>query len=330
VNQERKPMGILYLDEAQVRRLLAPEDAVRLVEAEFAEPAAEPPILPSPRILRTDLRARFGQTLLVKSCTLPARGVAGVRVFGSGDRFIVLLEAKTLRTLAWVDDHWLYQLRTAAEGAVAAKRLARPGPVTLGLVGAGVLARPLLQLLAAVTPLREVRITSRTSASRASLAETMKRELKIPVRAVDSIEEAVQGASVIATLTTANAPLLQADWVEAGTLILSMGNGQELAPDIFRRLSKVIVDDWETCRAMGDIAAALRAGTMAETDLHGEMSEVFRGQKAGRENAEEVILVVPQGMISQDVLLADHVYRRALAQNAGTAWPMTSGSEPGL
>lgn len=304
--------GILYVDQAEVRRLLPPEDALALVEADFAESKSETPVVPKPRILRVDLQAKFGQVLLIKSCALPARGVAGVRIFGSGDRFIVLLDIHTLQTLAWVDDHWLYQLRTAAEGAVAAKRLAPPGPVVLGLVGAGVLARPLLKSLALATSLSEVRIASRTTASRVALAEAMQQELRLPVRAVESVEQAVRGASVVATLTTANAPLVESKWIEPGTLILSMGNGQELAPDIFRRISKVIVDDWETCRAMGDIAAALRAGTMVESDLHAEISEVFQGKKAGRQRSDEVILVVPQGMITQDVLLADHVYRKAL------------------
>jgi ornithine cyclodeaminase/alanine dehydrogenase-like protein (mu-crystallin family) len=311
---------IIYVSEEQVRRLLPPEDALRLVEEDFADASVEAPILPKPRILRVDLQARYGQMLLVKSCALPSRDVAGVRIFGSGDRFIVLLEAKSLGMLAWVDDHWLYQLRTAAEGAVAAKRLAPAGPVILGLVGAGVLARPLLKLLALVTPLKEVRIASRTAASRAALAEAMQKELTIPVRAVASVEQAVQGASVIATLTTANAPLVQPQWIRPGALILSMGNSQELAPELFPRISKIIVDDWETCRAMGDIAAALRAGTMAETDLHAEMGQVFRGQKPGRERSDEIILVVPQGMITQDVLLADYVYRKALAEGDVREW----------
>jgi ornithine cyclodeaminase/alanine dehydrogenase-like protein (mu-crystallin family) len=311
---------IVYVSEAQVRRLLSPEVVLKLVEEEFADASAEEPILPKPRLLRMDLQAKYGQTLLVKSCTLPSRGVAGVRVFGSGDRFIVLLDARSLRTIAWVDDHWIYQLRTAAEGAVAAKRFAPAGPVILGLVGAGVLARPLLELLALVTPLKEVRIASRTSASRHALADAMRNKLNIPIRAVDSVEQAVRGASVIATLTTANAPLVEPQWVSQGALILSMGNSQELAPELFRRISKIIVDDWETCKAMGDIAVALRAGTMAESDLHAEMSQVFRGQKPGRERNDEVILVVPQGMITQDVMLAHQVYGIALAQGDVPKW----------
>lgn len=310
-------MEIRYVSEADVRRLLPPEEALALVEREFAERPAKEPVLPKDRLLRM----KFAEgVLLVKSCVLPDRGVAGVRVFGSGDRFIVLLEIETLRTLAWVDDNWLYQLRTAAEGAAAVRRLARPGPLVLGLVGAGVLARPFLQLVSMVGPLADVRVASRTPQSRAALAREMAGTLGAPVRPVDTVEEAVRGASIIATLTTANAPLVHAEWVGSGALILSMGNSQELAPEVFRRTAKVIVDDWETCRALGDIAAAIRAGIIGEDALYGEMGEVFRGEKPGREHPDEVILVVPQGMITQDILLADHVYRKAAAEGGGAVW----------
>ncbi len=313
-------MQIRYIDEAVVRWLLLPEEALEIVEQDFCERPAIPPVLPKVRLLRMDLHERYGQVLLVKSCALPDLEVAGVRVFGSGARFIVLMDIKTLKTLAWVDDNWLYQLRTAAEGTVAMKRLAKPGPVILGLIGAGVLARPFLHLASKVAQLTEVRVTSRTTASRTALAQEMGAALGVPIRAVDTVEEAVRGASVIATLTTATAPLVRAEWVKAGALIVSMGNSQELAPEVFQRADKVIADDWETCKNLGDIAVAIREGFMAEADFYGEMGEVFRGDKPGREGPREVILVVPQGMITQDVLLAHHVYRKALAERMGTVW----------
>jgi ornithine cyclodeaminase len=313
-------MEIHFIDEEAVRQLLPAEEALDLVEKEFSEHPAKPPILPTPRLLRMNLQERYKQVLLVKSCALPAEEVTGVRIFGSGDRFIVLMDIHTSQVKAWVDDRWLYQLRTAAEGVAALKKLAPPGPIVMGLIGAGVLARPFLQLVSSVESVSEVRITSRRPESRRALAKEMSGVLTVPIQLMDTVEDVVRGASVIATLTTANAPLVQAEWLDPGALIISMGNSQELAPEVFQRISKLIVDDWETCKALGDIAAAIRAGILNDKALYADMHAVFRGDKPGRENPDEVILVIPQGMITQDVLLAVHVYRKAVAEGIGKVW----------
>jgi ornithine cyclodeaminase len=174
-----------------------------------------------------------------------------------------------------------------------------------------------LAALHEVLEISEVRVTSKRAESRQAFAARMGTELGLAVVPAESVDEAIGGADVIVTATTANAPLVRARAVKAGALILSMGTHQELDADVFRCVSKIVPDDREKCKIWGDLAVALDAGALTEEDLYAELGQVVSGQRPARERDDEIILAVPQGMISQDVALAHFIYRRALAGGGG-------------
>ena len=132
-----------------------------------------------------------------------------------------------------------------------------------------------------------------------------------------SAQEAVENADVIVTATTANTPLLKFDWIKKGCLVISLGMGQELDPGLVCQSNKIIVDDIELCRTIGDIAYLMNQGFLKEDQIYANLYEILTGIKKGRENRGETIVVVSQGMIGGDIALINHVYENALEKGCG-------------
>ena len=320
---------LLYVPRSEAERLLDMAAALRLVEEDFVRSAAGEALLPAGRMMQVRLPKPGGHHyFFAKMCGLPPQGVVGFRFAAANSenvrrglpesfRYIVLADMTSGCPLGLVDETWSWALRTGAEAGVAARFLARPGSARVGLVGAGLMAEMTLRALCEVLPVREARVTSRRPQTRQDLAERMGKDLGIDIRAVPTIDEALEGADVVVTATTANAPLVKAHALPWGCLILSLGTYQELDPGVFRCVTKVVPDDREKCKIWGDIAEALRAGTLREGGIYAELGEIVAGKRPGRERDDENILAVPQGMITQDVALAHFIYERAREKGLG-------------
>lgn len=99
--------------------------------------------------------------------------------------------------------------RTAAVSLLAAQRLAPNLHGPLLIVGAGVQGKAHLEAFAAVLPIREVVIASRSSASAQALAEHA-RSLGLQARVTDDANAALADCPLAVTCTPANAVVLEA------------------------------------------------------------------------------------------------------------------------
>lgn len=113
--------------------------------------------------------------------------------------------------------------RTGGLGGVAADALARPDAVTLGVIGSGRQAWTQVWAVAAVRPLREVTVHSRSAARREAFAARVRTELGIAARAVDSAATAVRDRDVVVLATTSEAPVLDAAQLAPGTHVNAVG-----------------------------------------------------------------------------------------------------------
>src|SRR5919107_516861 len=126
----------------------------------------------------------------------------------SGEQLVVLHDALTGRIRAIGVGEEVGSRRTGAIGGVAVDALARPDATTLGVVGAGAQAWTQAWAAAAVRPLTEVTVFSRTPSGRESFAARVKAELGVPARAADTAAEAVRDRDVVILATTSPAPVL--------------------------------------------------------------------------------------------------------------------------
>lgn len=121
-------------------------------------------------------RTRLPQTALhILQGALPGRDAIGYKAYTSnrsGVRFLVhLFSASTGALRAVLEADLLGMMRTGAASGVATRALARPDAEIVGLFGAGWQAEGHLEAIAAVRPLRRVKVFARNAERLAALRQ---------------------------------------------------------------------------------------------------------------------------------------------------------------
>lgn len=223
-------------------------------------------------------------------------------------------DASTGETLATMSGSRITNARTGCIGGLAARELATDTPVDLAVIGAGAQARWQTRAIAAATDVERVRVYSPTPESRERCAADLRQD-GLDADAVDSPAQAVDGASVVVTATTATEPVFSGADLSPGTLVVAVGAYTaemcELDATTVERAARVFADVPEEVVDIGDIQ-----GRLDEDELV-PLSAVFEGA-AGRESSAEIIVVDSVGSAVLDAATAEHVLERAEEQDVGT------------
>jgi alanine dehydrogenase len=316
----------LLLREFEVAALLTIDDVITAVEAGFRS-LGEGRAVNRPR----SRAVTPSGTLQVLHAVVPDLGVMGVKTYATtprGARFLAILyrmEDGEALTVAEADT--LGQIRTGAASGVATKYLARPDAGVLAIIGSGWQARSQVQAIVRTRPIALVKVYSRSAARREAFAEEMVAALGAEVVAVDSAEEAVAGADILVTATSAREPVLRGAWVRPGMHINAIGSNaatrQEIDVDAVRRSDRVVVDMMEQARIeAGDLIAAESAGEPVWGRVT-ELGAIVAGAAPGRQDPGEITLFESQGIAMEDVVTLDLLYRRAKAAGAGLDIPLS-------
>ncbi len=310
----------LLIREDDVRRLVKVEDALAAVEAAFVEQARGT----GTNMPRRRVRQPHG-TLHLMGAALVERGYWGFKAYTTtreGARFTVMLyELRGGRLLAIIEADRLGQLRTGAASGVATKYLAPQEADVLALFGAGYQAETQLEAIAAVRPLREVRVFCRTPERRRAFAERMAARLGLAVRPAQSPEEALEGAAIITTITTSRHPLFDGRLIHPGAHINAAGSNAavraELDAHAVRRATAIFVDDVQQARfECGDLIQAHQRNALTWERVR-PLADVVAGFHPGRQSAQDITLFESQGVALWDVALAAEVYEKAKASSVG-------------
>ncbi|WP_066417117.1 ornithine cyclodeaminase family protein [Halorubrum aethiopicum] len=229
---------------------------------------------------------------------------------------IALTDARTGLPKAFMAGTTVTNARTGCIGAVSVRELA-PEPeegLILGVLGAGAQARWQTRAIATVADLADVRIHS-PSDSRVACAADLSDE-GIPARAVDSPREAVEGADVVVTATTATEPVFPPDALGEGALVVAVGafteEMQELDPRVLERAERVFADVPEEVAGTGDLLATdLDADDLVELGV--PLADGYV-----RESPEGILAVVSVGSATLDAAAGETVYREAVETGDGT------------
>ena len=125
------------------------------------------------------------------------------------------------------------------------------------------------------------------------------------------------------TITNAKAQLIKSIWCNPGSLLVTTGGRQECEPDAILCADKVFIDDWDQCMVLGDLATLYIQDKFGPENVTATLAKAITGLHPGRENDNERIVAVPQGLTSLDVALAYSIYQVAMKENLGThvEWP---------
>jgi ornithine cyclodeaminase/alanine dehydrogenase-like protein (mu-crystallin family) len=228
---------------------------------------------------------------------------------------VTLFDGETGETRAIMNASAITAIRTAAVSAVATRLLAREDARELGILGAGVQARSHLEALRLVRDFDTVRIFSPTAAHAQALAK------EVGAEAAGSAQEAVSGADIVVTATSAVDPVLRREWLKPGAHVNVIGG----RPPTMRELdvatvadSAFYVDRRESAEKEAfDYRDALEAGAIGPDHIRGEIGEVLIGTAPGRQSPDELTVFRSLGLAVEDLAAAEYVVRRAREDGVG-------------
>jgi len=237
---------------------------------------------------------------------------------------IILNDPETNYPIAFMEGGLVSAMRTAAVTGVATRHLARQGFAEAAIIGCGPIAARQAQMLVEQFPdVKTIRLFDlNQSAAEALSARLRARAPNVAVRIVASAEAAVRDCPVVVTCTVTDTPYLAFDWLSKGTFLANVSI-MDVERDVFLRVDKVVVDDWDQSnREKKIINLLVESGEFSRERLHAELGEIVVGRKSGRENDDEIILLNPMGMAIDDIACAKAVYRLAEEKGAGTVLPI--------
>jgi ornithine cyclodeaminase/alanine dehydrogenase-like protein (mu-crystallin family) len=224
----------------------------------------------------------------------------------------LLLNGKTGEPVALIDGPRLTTWRTACASALASSWLSREDSSRLLIIGAGAMAPFLVRAHSAVRPIRQIRIWNRTHAKAERLAATLAAE-GFAVSATDDLDEALGWADIVSSATIASEPLVKGALLKPGTHVDLVGaftpELRESDDEAIRR-ARVYVDTREgATKEAGDIVQALLSGALTPAGIVADLYELARGEKQGRQNADEITLFKSVGAALEDLAAGIAVYK---------------------
>ncbi len=249
-------------------------------------------------------------------CLMPGNPARGL---DTHQGTVTLFDGATGVPRAILDASAVTAVRTAAVSAVATRTLARDDARVLAILGAGVQGKAHLQALVGVREFEEVRVYSPTEAHARALAAAGDGLARV----VSSAEDAVRGADVVVTATSAREPVLRRDWLEAGAHVNAVGAStpsvRELDVDTVAACA-LFCDSRESLRnEAGEYRLALEQGAIpGENHVRGELGEVLAGSTPGRVHADELTVFRSLGLAIEDLAAAECAVARARRMRIGT------------
>jgi ornithine cyclodeaminase len=262
-------------------------------------------------------RAAFG---LKAICIFPGNPARGKDAHQGA---VLLFSADTGELLAMMNASAITSIRTASVSAVATDLLAREDACDLAIIGSSVQARSHLAAMSQVRSIKRCRIASRQIEHAQEFVDEMRRDYSFPLEPVESVEDALEGADLIVTVTSTREPVVRREWISPGAHLNVVGASTPHAREVdsaTMAASSLFVDRREsTINEAGDYLFAAREGVIGPDHIRAEIGEVLTGAKAGRTSPEEITLFKSLGLAVEDLAAADYLYRRARELNAG-AW----------
>jgi ornithine cyclodeaminase len=225
----------------------------------------------------------------------------------------VLFDARDGAPLALLDGEELTARRTAGASAYAASKLARHDARHLVMIGAGGLARPLIEAHRHVRPIERIDVWSRTLEHARATADACVRD-GIPARAVTHLDlaAAVAEADIVSCATLAVAPLVRGEWLRPGVHLDLVGafrkDMRESDDRAMQRADLIVVDDRTAALAEGgDVVQAIASGAIGKDKVAAELRDLARGTHPGRTRDDEITVFKSVGFALEDLAAAEAV-----------------------
>ncbi len=317
-------MSVLVLSDADVRDVLDMESCIDAMNEVLTSLARDELHQPLRFVIRPPADALMGLMPAWRGGEEPVFSLKEIVVSpGNSARgldphqgAVLLHDGLTGRLRAILNASPITEIRTAAVSAVATRALARPDASTVAILGSGVQGRSHATAMRAALPDAELRVWSRTHEHAVGLA------LAVHGVACTTVEEALDGADVVCTCTSAPEPIVRRAWLAPGTHVNAVGSSvpgaRELDVEVVADASLFVDRRESTVNESGDYLAATREAGIGPEHIRAELGEVLAGMHQGRASDTELTLFKSLGLAVEDLAAAELCVARAATRGIGT------------
>lgn len=246
-----------------------------------------------------------GLAQLVKVATVmpdnPSRGLPTI------NGVVNLFHDKTGVLSALVDFHLVTKWKTAGDSLLAASRLARRDSREILLVGAGNVARSMVQAYSSIFPEARFRVWNRSPAGAQAMAAENPRVTVAP-----DLEAAVRAADIICTATMSKEPLIRGAWLQPGQHLDLIGaynpHMREVDDEAMIRARLFVDSRATTIHHIGEIRDPIASGAISESDIIADYYDLDKGGFT-RRSADEITIAKNGGGAHLDLMTAAYIQR---------------------
>jgi alanine dehydrogenase len=315
-------MEPLFINKEKIASLLPMEECIEVMEKMFRSLAAGECLQPLRNIMRLPDGSGVLGTMPGHAAKLGVMGIKVITVFHANSEsglpshqgVVMLFDAKNGQPLMLFDALEITAIRTAAASAVATKLLSRKNSSTLAIIGSGEQARRHVESMLLVRNIRNINIWSRHEKNAKLLANSLSGEYNLNIHVKNSVQQAVEHADIICTVTASKEPVVMGEWIAAGTHINAVGSSTAVARELDTAAiakSKLFTDRYESLlNEAGDFLIPKKEGAITDEHVKAEIGEVLSGTKKGRKNDEEITVFKSLGIAAEDIFSAHHIYEK--------------------
>jgi alanine dehydrogenase len=251
---------------------------------------------------------------------------------GGATPLVTLWNSDTGKLEAIIEAFALGQMRTGGISGVATQRMARTDADDLAIIGTGKQAITQVVAVAAVRPLKRIRVFSPTPENRrVFIARLEKLFPKVALIEAASVEDAVKDAPIVTVVTRARVPVLMARMIAPGTHLNAVGaitpEREEFTQDVFDRVSGIAVDMVESVKSLSaEFGKRFGAGDWSAVR---PLSELVAANATRPKNAD-ITLFKAMGMGLSDLALGIEILKRVRANGGGRPIPHPKPAQPRL
>jgi alanine dehydrogenase len=317
-----KMMDPLFLNKEKIASLLPMNECIEVMEKMFRSLANGECIQPLRSMMWLPDRQGLLGMMPGHAKSLGVMGIKVISVFhGNRDAdlpshqgVVILFDARHGQPLMIFDANEITAIRTAAASAVATRLLSRENSELLAIIGSGEQAQRHIESIRLVRKIKQINIWSRNEKHAAELAKKISDQYNIPITIMKNAQEAVKKADIICTVTSSPQPVVNGDWISAGTHINAVGSSTAATRELdtaAMKQSKLFTDCYESIfNEAGDFLIPKKEGAITDNHVKGEIGELLSGKRRGRENDEDITIFKSLGIAVEDIFSAWHVYNK--------------------
>ena len=214
------------------------------------------------------------------------------------------------------DNGFLTDKRTAAAACVCAKTLCKKGVsggVTVGVVGCGIMAKAIIEMITDVLEVKEFKCWSRTAANVAKMVGELAKG-GVVVSQCDGVRECISKCDVVISCTASKVALIERDMLRDDATLVCLGSdtpgkrevGDSVVDHIWDNGGKVVCDTKENVVKLGEMQ--WHGERVWDEDKCVSFGDVLTGKKGGRKGGE-MILCDLTGVGAQDAAIGNEVVK---------------------